>query len=72
MAYFGIASTENDNKHEISVVGLSGCGLSINMKTKWRKERTLSKILAYNAVGMLKWRQGQDALEKKALAWPRK
>ena len=29
MAYFGIASTENDNKHEISVVGLSGCGLSI-------------------------------------------
>ena len=32
VAYFGIASTENDNKHEISVVGLSGCGLSINMK----------------------------------------
>ena len=25
VAYFGIASTENDNKHEISVVGLSGC-----------------------------------------------
>ena len=32
VAYFGIASTENDNKHEISVVGLSGCGLSINTK----------------------------------------
>ena len=32
VAYFGIVSTENDNKHEISVVGLSGCGLSINMK----------------------------------------
>ena len=62
VAYFGIASTENDNKHEISVVGLSGC------EKKWRKERTLSKILAYNAVVMLKWRQGQDALEKKAVA----
>ena len=45
------------------MVGRSGCGLSINMK---------KNVLAYNAVVMLKWRQGQDALEKKAVAWPRK
>lgn len=32
----------------------------------------MSKILAYNAVVMLKSRQGQDALEKKAVAWPGK
>lgn len=34
VAYFGIASTENDNKHEISVVGLSGRGLSIKYEKK--------------------------------------
>ena len=39
------ATTEQHNKQEISVVGRSGCGLSINMKYVG-KERTLRKILA--------------------------
>ena len=39
------ATTEQHNKQEISVVGWSGCGLSINMKYVG-KERTLRKILA--------------------------
>ena len=39
------ATTEEHNKQEISVVGRSGCGLSINMKYVG-KERMLPKILA--------------------------
>ena len=59
MAYFGIASTENDNKHEISVVGLSGCGLSINMKKSGGRNEHCQKfwhviLSACNAVLMLK------------------
>ena len=30
------ATTEEHNKREISVVGRSGCGLSINMKYVWK------------------------------------
>jgi len=40
-----VATTEEQNEREISVVGRSGCGLSINMKYVG-KERTLSKIVA--------------------------
>ena len=45
------ATTEEHNKREISVVGRSGCGLSINMKYMG-KEQTLLKILAISQHAM--------------------
>ena len=53
----GVATTEEHNKREISVVGRSGCGLSINMKCV-EKEASAVKNCGYfpacSAVVMLK------------------
>ena len=52
------ATTEEHNKREISVVGRSGCGLSINMKICGERKRALLKNSGYfpacSAVVMLK------------------
>ena len=46
-----LTTTRNRNNPEISVLGRSGCGLSINMK-KVGKERTLSKLGAISQHAM--------------------
>ena len=68
-----VATTEEHNKREISVVGRSGCGLSINMKCV-EKGASAVKNCGYfpacSAVVMLKSKQGQYALEREAAARP--
>ena len=39
------ATTEEHNKRKISVVGRSGCGLSINMKCLGRNERCSAVVM---------------------------
>ena len=60
------ATTEEHNKREISVVGRSGCGLSINMKYAGKGTSAAENsgyFPACSAVVMLKIEQGQYALE---------
>ena len=60
------ATTEEHNKQEISVVGRSGCGLSINIKYVGKGTKAVENsdyFPACSAVLMLKSRQGQYALE---------
>ena len=67
------ATTEEHNKRKISVVGQSGCGLSINIKYVG-KERTLPKILAISQHAVQLWcwklKQGQYSPEWEAVARP--
>ena len=54
---FEFATTEEHNKQEISVVGRSGCGLSINMKyvgEGTNAAKNCGYFPACSAVGMLK------------------
>ena len=66
-------TTTEHNKRKISVVGRSGCGLSMNVKYVG-KERTLPKILAISQHAVQLWcwklKQGQYAPEWEAVARP--
>ena len=55
--FLEFATTEEHNKQEISVVGWSGCGLSVNMKYVWKGMNTAQNsgyFLACSRVMMLK------------------
>ena len=71
--FLEVATTEEHNKHEISVVGQSGCGLSINMKYVGKEQRC-SKFWLFLSMqcsgDVEKLRQGWYALEREAVAWP--